>query len=91
MFYITSTNQGIRMMIYSGIFTVEDPTLSEIGGGESRLLIPSSSEISTGVALVSRKVRSDNFQRSVAPGNSNRSFSERRDDALKNSQRNSNN
>jgi hypothetical protein len=84
-FYITSTNQGIRMMIYSGIFTVQDPTLSEIGGGESRLLIPSTSEISTGVALVSRKVRTDSSQRSTLADRPNQTFSERRDEAIRNS------
>jgi translation initiation factor 1 len=26
LFYITSTNQGVRNLIYSGLFTAEDPT-----------------------------------------------------------------
>jgi hypothetical protein len=56
LFYITCTNQNYRMMIYSGLFTVQEPVLTLPSNATDQILIPGPSE-PTGVALVSRKLR----------------------------------
>lgn len=57
LFYITCTNQGFRCMIYSGLFTVEEPVviISDEIGETSRALVPATTG-TRGTALVSRKL-----------------------------------
>ena len=56
LFYITSTNQGVRNLIYSGLFTAEDPTFlvqSDIETPTPEPIVPEVT--SAGLALVSRR------------------------------------
>ena len=61
LFYITCTNEGMRCMIYSGLYSVKEPTvvipqnLSE----PTQMIIPTTTT-SGGVALVSRKIADQN-------------------------------
>lgn len=57
LFYITCTNQGYRCMIYSGLFTVEEPVVIIPDGisEPARYLTPAVTQ-TLGTALVSRKV-----------------------------------
>ena len=57
LFYITSTNQGIRNVIYSGLFTAEEPAFivqSDIETPEPTVILPSDKGPG-GTALVSRR------------------------------------
>ena len=75
LFYITSTNQGVRNLIYSGLFTAEDPTFlvqSDIETPISKPIVPEDKG-SGGTALVSRR-NAEPIARSVvsAPGGEQR-------------------
>jgi hypothetical protein len=91
LFYITCTNQGVRMMIYSGLFTIRDPSINPLSdAGDGQVLIPESSQVSGGVALVSRKVKTP-IQKSPVPKKTNQSFTEKRVDAQQKVERKSRN
>jgi len=56
LFYITSTNQGIRNLIYSGLFTAQEPAFIVQSDIETPTPEPIVPEVkSTGLALVSRR------------------------------------
>jgi len=58
LFYITCTNNGFRCMIYSGLFSVETPTVIIPDGiGEPARTLEPEPPTPRGTALVSRKIR----------------------------------
>jgi len=61
LFYITCTNQGIRCMIYSGLYTIKEPTvvIPQNLAEPTQMIIPTTTT-GGGVALVSRKVAEPN-------------------------------
>jgi hypothetical protein len=79
------------MMIYSGLFTIRDPSINPLSdAGDGQVLIPESSQVSGGVALVSRKVKTP-IQKSPVPKKTNQSFTEKRVDAQQKVERKSRN
>ena len=65
LFYIVCTNQGFRCMIYTGLFTVEEPVVIIPDGisNPARVLVPQDAA-PRGIALVSRKVVETNIANS---------------------------
>jgi hypothetical protein len=69
LFYITSTNQGIRNVIYSGLFTAEEPTFivqSDIETPQPTVIL-AEGNLPNGTVLVSRRI-ADPVERSVRSG-----------------------
>jgi hypothetical protein len=69
LFYITSTNQGIRNVIYSGLFTAEEPAFivqSDIETPQPTVIV-AEGNLPNGTVLVSRRI-ADPVERSVRSG-----------------------
>jgi hypothetical protein len=65
LFYITSTNQGVRNLIYSGLFTAEDPTFLVQSDIETPIPQPIVPDVNSGgTALVSRRIAEKSNQSS---------------------------
>ena len=71
LFYITSTNQGIRNLIYSGLFTTQEPTFLVQSDIETPIPQPIVPEVPSfgGTALVSRR-NADTYKDSGKNGTS---------------------